>query len=84
MKKPREKRWLDGKRFSYVVSWACIVLACALLFPVIITCTSASLTARVVVCIVLGVMFLLGVYTLVVEVIDYLESKKPEQEDEEE
>ena len=84
MKKPSKKRWLDGKEFSYVVSWACIVLASAMLFPVVIKSTNAPLTAKITVCVILGIMFLLGVYSLVIDFIDYLQSKKEPEVDEEE
>lgn len=84
MKKPSKKRWMDGKEFSYVVSWSCIVLASAMLMPIVITCTGAPLTAKIAVCIVLGVMFSLGIYSLVIDIIDYVRSRKEPESDEEE
>ena len=84
MKKPSKKRWMDGKEFSYVVSWVCIVLASAMLMPVVITSRGAPVTAKVSVCIILGVMFILGIYSLVIDIIDYVRSKKEPEPDEEE
>ncbi len=79
MKKPGKKRWMDGKEFSYVVSWACIVLACAFLFPLIATSAETPSSAKITVCILLGVLFILGVYSLAVDIFDYLSSKKMDE-----
>ena len=80
MKRPRSNRWLDGKEFSYLVSWGCIVLASIMLFPVVVTSTTIT-SAKVTVCVILGIMFVLGMYSLIADIIDYLQCKKMEQEE---
>ena len=81
MKRPKSDRWLDRKEFSYLMSWGCIVLACAMLFPIVLTSTTAATSGKVTVCVILAIFFLLGVYSLVVDFIDYLKSKKTDEKD---
>ena len=76
MKKPERKSRISNKRFSYIVAWGCMLIACILLLPLILQSEGVSVASKVITTIVSVIIFLLGCCSVIAEVIDIVQNTK--------
>ena len=63
MKQPSE-RPSNGKEFSYLVVWACVVIASAVLFPMVLQSRNVPLVSRIILGAVFVILFVLGIFSI--------------------